>query len=123
MNYKSGEEPRVGDNIVHTNDTGEDNCYSVTVFSINDDGTLNLDEGMGIIPECLPEDYILVENDWKSFWEALSNSKEEDILECEWEMTQRIVNNGDYTFMWEESWERVELSGEFIGAKWRKVKR
>ncbi|MEI2465098.1 hypothetical protein [Niallia taxi] len=64
------------------------------------------------------------EIEWLTFWDALAQSKEEDILECEWgKGTQRIVNNGDYAFMWEESWQPVRLNGEFIGAKWRKVKR
>lgn len=60
-----------------------------------------------------------VDKNWVTFWEALSRSKEEDVLECEYSPYQNIVNNGDFTFMWEEAWEPVTLSGEFLGFKWR----
>jgi hypothetical protein len=58
-------------------------------------------------------------NEWGTFWEVAAKSKEEDILECKSVLFQNIVNNGDYTFMWEEVWEPVTLSGEFLGFKWR----
>lgn len=57
--------------------------------------------------------------EWLSFWDALAQSKEEDIIECKDNYYQNIVNNGDYTYMWEESWIPVSLSGEHIGFKWR----
>jgi hypothetical protein len=60
---------------------------------------------------------------WLSFWQAAELSREEDVLECE-EYYGNIVNNGDFTFMWEESWKPVQLSGEHLGFKWRvKVRR
>ncbi|WP_161805239.1 hypothetical protein [Sporosarcina globispora] len=55
---------------------------------------------------------------WLTFWEALSQSKEGDVIECE-AIYSNIVNNGDYTFMWEEEWKPVVLRGEYIGMKWR----
>lgn len=56
-----------------------------------------------------------------SFWDIYGMSEEGDILECvDWDM-QRVVNNGDYTFMWEEEWEPVVLNNEYIGATWRIV--
>jgi hypothetical protein len=54
-----------------------------------------------------------------SFWEVCSKSNEDDILICLDYPMQNIVNNGDYTFMWETSWTPVTLSGEFIGMKWK----
>ena len=57
-------------------------------------------------------------SEWVTFWEALSGSKEEDIIECEYSY-QNIVNNGDYTFMWKDIWEPVKLSGEHLGFRWR----
>lgn len=59
-------------------------------------------------------------SEWTSFWEALGNSKEGDIIEPE-HWFERIVNNGDYTFMWENQWNVVSLSGEHLGTKWRIV--
>jgi hypothetical protein len=56
--------------------------------------------------------------EWKTFWNTLSESKEEDIIECE-DYYQNIVNNGDFTFMWEDAWTPVKLSGEHLGFKWR----
>ncbi len=56
-----------------------------------------------------------------SFWDIYGMSEEGDILECvDWDM-QRVVNNGDYTFMWEDEWEPVVLNNESIGATWRIV--
>jgi hypothetical protein len=57
--------------------------------------------------------------EWFSFWKTAEMSKEEDVLECETNLFQNIVNNGDYTFMWEEAWIPVTLSGEYLGFKWR----
>lgn len=59
-----------------------------------------------------------IQNEWLSFWDALSQSKEDDVLECE-NFYDNIVNNGDFTFMWERSWNPVKLSGEHLGLKWR----
>lgn len=58
-------------------------------------------------------------NEWGTFWEVAARSKEEDTLRCEYAAYQNIVNNGDYTFMWEETWEPVTLSCDFLGFKWR----
>jgi len=58
-------------------------------------------------------------SEFKSFWKVAELSKEDDVLECEDIGYQNIVNNGDYTFMWEIDWTPVKLSGEFLGMKWR----
>lgn len=57
---------------------------------------------------------------WLSFWEALGKSKEEDIIEAE-NWYGRILNNGDNTFLWEDTDEFVVLSGEHLGTRWRIV--
>lgn len=53
-----------------------------------------------------------------TFWEAALKSKEGDKLVCIDYPYQNIINNGDYTFMWEDSWEVVKLNSEFLGMKW-----
>ncbi|WP_200415978.1 hypothetical protein [Virgibacillus salexigens] len=59
------------------------------------------------------------ENVEGTFWEVCQKSKEGDVLTCvDWKI-QNIVNNGDYTFMWEEDWEYVRLNNEFLGARWK----
>lgn len=84
---------------------------SVDCFHLEDD------KFETFLEEYLKENEVEKEG-WKSFWEALTESKEGDILECE-DYYANIVNNGDYTFMWEESWKVVTLSGEYLGFKWR----
>ena len=54
-----------------------------------------------------------------TFWEACAKSKEEDVLVCLDYSMQNIVNNGDYIFKWEQSWETVKLDGEFMGMRWK----
>jgi hypothetical protein len=53
-----------------------------------------------------------------TFWEVCQKSKEGDILINLDYISQNIVNNGDFCFMWEEDWKPVELIGEFLGAHW-----
>jgi hypothetical protein len=57
-----------------------------------------------------------------SFWEVCANSKEGNILICLDYSLQNIVNNGDYTFMWEEEWTPVKLTGEYLGMRWKIIK-
>lgn len=54
-----------------------------------------------------------------TFWEVCAKSKEEDVLTCLDYPYQNIVNNGDYTFVWEKDWTHVTLTGEFLGMKWK----
>lgn len=54
-----------------------------------------------------------------TFWEVCAESKEDDVLICLDYSMQNIVNNGDYIFKWEQSWETVKLDGEFLGMRWK----
>ncbi|MGG3890280.1 hypothetical protein [Metabacillus fastidiosus] len=120
MKYHSGQIPKVGDNIQNVKEDEDFLYVHESVCQVNEDGTIDIEiSGMGIIDSIDPSNYVLLENEWRTFWETAAKSKEEDVLECEWDGRQNIVNNGDYTFLWEESWEHVKLSGEFLGAKWR----
>lgn len=98
MNYYFGQQPKVGDTVSFVD---QDERYDLTdkVSSINEDGTINVDNGMGILHDLDPSNYILTSSEWSSFWKAMSLSKEDDVLECE-DYYGNIVNNGDYTFMW-----------------------
>ncbi|MFK3936504.1 hypothetical protein ACI2JA_03175 [Alkalihalobacillus sp. NPDC078783] len=55
-----------------------------------------------------------------TFWEVLQKSEEGEMMEMvEWPHSQKIVNNGDYHFYWNESMKPVVLSGEFVGSVWK----
>lgn len=57
-----------------------------------------------------------------TFFETIEKSKENDVMRCIDYPMQNIVNNGDYTFMWENDWKVVKLTGEFIGMNWEIIK-
>lgn len=57
--------------------------------------------------------------DYKTFWEACATANEGDALVCKVKGYQRIIKNSNDAFLWEESWKRVELVGEFMLMKWR----
>jgi hypothetical protein len=117
MKYYSGQTPKVGDRITGSNH--EDMQTEEIVVAVNDDGTIDIEiSGHGVFNNVDPSNSILLNNKWGTFWEVAAKSKEGDILECE-DYYGNIVNNGDYAFLWEDSWAVVKLSGEFLGMRWR----
>lgn len=60
-------------------------------------------------------------SNWMTFWEACDQSKEGDVLECEYRKYVKIINCGG-AFFWNDTdgHRAVKLVGEmFLDAKWR----
>lgn len=57
--YNKGEKPMVGD-IVESIEEDEEYDYTDVVSFVNEDGTINISNGLGVLHECQPKDFNLV---------------------------------------------------------------
>lgn len=57
--YKKGEKPLLGDTIEHI-DADDDDIYLDNVSSINEDGTIDVNNGLGVLHDLDPGDFVLV---------------------------------------------------------------